>query len=1544
MADLSDAFSQAPAASTPFDGLGQEGQANPGSSLPQATVDRTARMSTLALAPAQELINNYQKLTQAYSNEISQSGDDGVRTQAATKQVQDQVSSYGRLAASIGSTDPTGRLQRGIQAAVDQTVNEDINTRKEYALEQQAYENIQNLAASGDYTQAKVLSQQLLHGDPEEVIKDVNIKKAIIAREVERSSSEVSDQGWFRSVVDFVAGTVGDFTLQGSLNNNGNVDIDKSMTHWFDWIVSGERQNAEAQGLWAKNPGEFAKALREQVIPRIDQHTSRFGYANHSAALNVLTDLQNAPDPWATNVRDLTNVAMGPLSLLPVSKAVSLPVMMVRAAARKEAANMIADTALIAIREGTTAAEKATGVTVDEVVDHTLPTAVNPVKATQTVPLTGDALDAFDRGKKLLDELPAIRQSGRMTQQEFSQAVVKEQEAIQKEIGRPLKNFDTQPVQLTDGSITYQHVMDIGKKKGGGFSSDAVAKDYAVANGWDDAEIVQDESGQSFVRIKKNMAENGFLTTQLNPGLAKTGLLGRFTLGARQAGDDILQMFDRASANARNKTIKILKDKYGPVIEAVNGPEKDLLANVIAKGNNESTWWSNDEIDELFSRQGATQPPSQKVFDAYQAHRDLNDIEFAMRNDVEWKRDATRGFSTVSLKNSALTVDRENALVNRSPKLRPTGRVYDASTGIHYNTKSNALTEDRFNQMVNDGYVTVALKKEKVIADGTTVKQILVKKSELAEETLRRDQMPYRAGGHRMYSDKYFAKQTDFGIQPDTGERFLKNPNTFITGTKAEVQRWTKVMETARQYVASAGLKKVDMGLLDGILGKLGHWDAEDFIKNIQDGKMNLKHPIEAMFDRELPTEYSHTKAALDFVDPEETGFTGWMRTQGRMYYSGRGEGLTDWQGELAKTVDPFETVNRAMTNIANLTSFSDYKLTAVERWVNTYRDFLDFPKDASDLTVFAEGKYRSTVDKQPMGAGLRIKQQMEAQRDIIRRNLGWQTELDRYANRYTQNLTDFIMGGDPTSLRHDLGRIVTNWWEAKNPLNALRGIAFDLKMGLFNVAQFPLQIQTMLATLALSPEHAPGAFANLLPMRTYLTKAGSEEMLNTLVSRGMHKQLGLAPEEYKVMMRMGKQSGFFEFGGTHQMMNYYGPNTATTQFAKGYDAVRSAGRWFFNEGETWNRVTAWQVAFKDVIGSHVFPAEASPAAIAQQFEEFGRKIALKADDYSMNMMEQSSSVWQQGVLSIPTQFWAYNARMLEALTGKQFSTAQKMRLLVAQTFFYGAAGAPVVGVVSDLYNKHEGKAAPMDSVAGWFERGTFDEIAYHFTGADVNIGKRYGGGTWMTDMVGELLGMSPYGEKSFADVVGGATYSIMKDTYGTLATAIKHVVAESGAQDYPLSKDDWIKFAEEASTFSYAQKAYVGLQYHAFISTKGTLVAKDLPTADAFYFALGIQPGEQNDVAAASGYLKDRKQAILNATKWYTSKINEMSVEPDRRDEIAAQVNAYSRTLPNDIRFEALRKSRRTMPDSIVHSLGLQMERDKAQREMMNKVNGQSN
>lgn len=1021
--------------------------------------------------------------------------------------------------------------------------------------------------------------------------------------------------------------------------------------------------------------------------------------------------------------------------------------------------------------------------------------------------------------------------------------------------------------------------------------------------------VVRDESGQYSFRMSKDVSETGFHTEVLSP--QATGFLSRVLLSARAVGDRLLANFGQAGGNTRAKLLKTFATDYSKVFSSLSKGERNALGQVLARGEQNAEWYNPDQLEYLYDR-AFKRPPTTKELTAYNAARNLNDIEYLLRNDEVYKQKVVSGFESVTFDNASATGSKVNARVVEDWQTLPTDRIYNITDGVSYSKVNPMLTEENL-RLKGEGYVLVHLDQEMTMADGTTTKAVLAKKTDLKVEPLQREQIGYRAGGHRIYNGKYFAKQARIGVQPD-GEKFLTNPGTFIVGnTKAEVQFWVDQMNAARlAYKSGAPTHVLDELLPANVSG-------EEFATGMMNGTFSEDVPFHNMFDREVLPEYVNTQGYADLRNADETNIEAYLRTTGRMFYGHKGSVLRDWQGELAPTLDPFQTINRALMNVANLSSFSDYKITAAERWHKTFGGYLN-QTGLSPMSAVRDGTFGLNVPEA-------IRQSGEAQRDIIKRTLGWKTEFDRQQEIYTRRFAEWVAGDDPYSLRNKVTSSISNWFDNHHPVQALRGLAFDLKLGLFNVAQFPLQIGTLVAATTMSPKYGFQGMVGLFPMRAYLTKSGTEHMLDTLIERGVHKSVGMEAAEYKQFMKQAKDSGFFDIGGTHQLVAEGGPNAAVGAF-KHIDNFRHATRFWFNEGEVWNRSVAWRIAWGET--REKFPQLAVDSA------DFQRELAGKAEEFAFSMSEQSSAAWQKGITSIPTQFWAYNARMLEAMLGKTFTNEQKARLVIGQTLLYGSAGIPLAPLVSDKLKAKKGESPPINSAFAIVDRGMLDQVIYHMTGQDLLVSKRYGTGAFVSDTIKDLFGMSAFGEKSTAEMVAGATGSIAKDGFETILDIIKYASAESGGDHKPLTEDAVLRFAKNISTVSNVQKAYMVHKYGTLISNKGTTMAANLPSQTAFAVALGIAPGATDDVTAAMNYLKNDKEAVEELTKDINNYRTRMVNEPANREDLMEEINLRMKLAPPDVRIQAIRKAQTRMQPSLLDGIKLQVEKDRVRAEAL--------
>ncbi len=1537
-----------------------------GVSSAQPYKDKTALIAGMALSPSAgpDITSIIQKNTEIARKTIETMGDASLRLKAAGQQQVREMNSYSELISQNNKTDPS--LAMGAIAASQQSLTIDLERRATYALESEAINRIQDMAASGDATQARLLLNNMEHGDANQVIRDINTKQLILERELNKFTDAV-DGDWLGAVANFILSTA---PIYQSGAESGNVDIPKGLKGFGDWFWSGRRMINESDALWSIPVHEFSDYVSQTLLPNIKKHSTFLGFEDKVKELSILSQLNRpqgiiAHNAWGT----VANLGfLGPAEL---KGAVSIPGVMIRNGARKGAVGRVRQAALDIMTNGVDAAVKNTGLQPQEVVDHMLPGAVNPAtvytptrgimgtygpetrglggvmstygpgeaaakaagpldgvmgtygpnvpkgeSVTKVVPtqgvvsavsLAGDVTTELEKTQFAIEEFTKLTQLGRMTDAETQAAVdatINKINTIHSQL--EVKDVTPSEVSLSDSTTVHKVEFTLGS-----FETEEQAADYAASIGRRDSNIIRDDSGIYSIRTEVPVTETGAYTDLLNP--KATGFLARFVLNSRLIGDSLLGNMAQSAGNTRAKLLRVLAKDYAKVFSTLPGYQREATGQVLAAGENLGKWFTRDQREALYERMWK-RPPTAAEHEAYEAAVTLNNIEYWLRNDEVFKIKFIQGYETVSFDLGIGSLDRGNARVVADWDINPGERVFNLETQVHY-SKANPITDTVKADLREQGYVMLTLDQPLQLADGTTVKAVLAKPNKIKIESLRRDQLGYRQGGHRIYEGKYFGKQARIGSQPD-GEKFFKNPNTYIVGqTKAEVDYWVNRMEQARL----AFLNGATASELNDILP--AYIRGEEFIANMESGVFEKDHPFRTMYDREEMPEYHQSTGWTDMRDIEESNVESYLRTNGRLYYSGKGETLRDWQGSQAPTFDPFKTINQSLMNVANLSSMSDYKISAAERWQNTFGTYLSH-KPTSPMDALRNGVMDPKTPEF-------IRQQAEAQRDVIKRTLGWRTEYDRQKEIYGRRFAEWVGGDDPYSIRDKATAAISTWWNNNNPVQALRGAAFDLKLGLFNVAQLPLQIGTLVAATTLNPKYGFQGMVGLVPLRTFLTKSGTDKMLDTFIERGAHTAAGFDDAtEYKLFMNSAKQSGFFDVGGTHLLINDYGPNAAAGILSS-EGAIRQAGRFWFNEGEVWNRAVAWRIAWGEV----------KDKGLTVGSKDFQREVAGRAEDYAFGMSEQSAAYWQKGLLSIPTQFWAYNARMLEAMLGKTFTPQQRARLIIGQTLMFGSAGIPMAPYISEQIKKHNGEAPSLDSVYGFMDRGLLDEVIYHATGADIQVSARYGTGSFWTDTIKDMFGSSAFGEKSFMDVAGGATWSIGKAGFETLIDVAKYAAAESGAEDIPLTENALMRLASNISLVSNLHKAYLVHQYGTLMTNKGTTIASGIPSQSAWAVALGMQPGEVDQVSAMMGYLQDNKEAVEEVTKVITNYRARMINEPQNRADIYEEMNAYIRLQKPDIKIQAMKKAQGRFNPSILNGITTAVQRDRVRAETLNQM-----
>ena len=1048
-------------------------------------------------------------------------------------------------------------------------------------------------------------------------------------------------------------------------------------------------------------------------------------------------------------------------------------------------------------------------------------------------------------------------------------------------------------------------------------------------------DVLQDTSGQFFPRLKMYMRETGFYTNDINP--PKQHFMARWFGTPFTTSDARLAAKGTQAGQIQQQWMRELKD-LNKTVTKLNPTDRTYLREVVQKGVNESRWLSPSEFDTIWER-ATGKLPNDKVKAAYFNYRTANDLDFEMRNANSLAELATRGVEKVRFNALGKDVD-ALGIVEHDLKV-PDEPMLDTSTGVTH--KVGDITEARLKELEGEGHFIVTTEDPIKMKDGNHYRKFLVNKSELEANQLPEYVLPYSEGGHRVYADKFFVKQARY-METADGIKRLEKPQVFVTGaTKADVAKWAEAMENARLAVRDGK----DAAFLDENIfkGQRGLPTGEDFMKGLEDGTWNTDLPFEALFDRELPTEYA--KSGGKFAD--ESGANGFYRTNGQLYYSAKGDALRNVSGDLAPTIDPFKMQNQALFNVARLSSFDDFKTSAVHRWVNTYSPFLEYRNGSSPAEIFNS----AAVSR---GANRDLVHQIEGQREAIKRMLNFRGQFDMEKENALRRLHEWMVGDTDNELRKWISKAPL-WVLDHNPVNMLRGLTFDMKLGMFNPGQLFVQISTAFSAMAMSPSAGMKGFMTIAPMiayRTALKNGIGDNVLDLLAKRGFAKLSGFSSEqEFKNYMKFLDKSGIFAFGDSHLLVNTSHPAAAYSFLSK-QDAVRTAGRFFFNRAEDANRLVAARIAYDEAVKKF-------GSANFKNFE-FNEFFRARTENYSFNMSQTSAAAWQKGILSIPTQFWAYNWRMMEALVGKQFTTAQKARLLTAQIFMSGSAGVPAAGLVVDYINSRTGsaprlsanpndpKGAPSVGEQAWaiVQRGMVDELIYLTTGADVQVGQRLGTGDFFQQTAEKLMGYSEYGEKTTpADMLGGATYSVFGEALGSAFSMVQHwAAAETGGEDgFQMASSDFdTMFKQISSINNIAFKAYFAKQYGIYTSQKGKVLIDGLPKADAAFFALGFAPGELRDRSAIMEWRKKKQENVQDAADFINARWQESVREPDKFNQNARIVSQFVNMLPVEDRVDVLRRAHLSRDPSDYSRLLRIRQSTQSQDEAIQQINEQFN
>lgn len=837
-------------------------------------------------------------------------------------------------------------------------------------------------------------------------------------------------------------------------------------------------------------------------------------------------------------------------------------------------------------------------------------------------------------------------------------------------------------------------------------------------------------------------------------------------------------------------------------------------------------------------------------------------------------------------------------------------------TGRHFRMKDAQKFGPLYNRMTKEGgykYIQVFAPDNADLRNGLGTSQpinFVAVKNHSKGPLVMSEQVNYNPGGHRSYAASRYLKQPKFARDSLGREVYTGDTTLLAVSNDAKGMKELKLFEKARVGLKEKNLAAVNEAIQEGLpytvndlvkmFGKGGSLSLDRPIVLAQDGK-NAAHPTSKLLSGKRLQEETG-----DYVDMSNNPYNLEAQLNGE-YLAGRDGPLYSIKEGTqenpvaslveASLIDPLQTANEAMSRLVRDRFFNDFKATRAESFVREFGDMLYIggrPVSPSELAsnpgyFLANAELRGSFGDKRYEAAWTI---LQNTKNLI----GQPSILDRSFQLLQSKLADSVYNrfGEGTLLD-----LATNSSIAveKSVVGKMRAVAFHMKLGMFNVTQVALQAQTGAAITARSPKYGmQGTMAGSWMMRLPLVP--EDKYITHFAKNAAKITPGWTEEMFTESYKTLRSTGFDIVGGDTSFKNLTSdPKVVQGKVSKFLDSATI----FFTGTEKWVRLASWNTAYSEYLGKGLGKA-------GKLSNDDVQNILVRAQSLTMDMTRDSHAFWQEGTASIATQFWGYQARMFDLLTGSRISTAEKSRLIAFNAMAYGVpiGVTPLLPVWpwEDELRTHlkEGGVNTDEGLVGLMMNGMIASTVSGITGEQYDIG-----GRWGPDAIRLLYDLSNTkdgvdGIDSIAGIMTGASGNILYDVITDGWPVVREVGYWMGTGDFRdrVMTSDLNKLLKNVSTYNNTEKGWMAYQYGLQLNKEGKVIANGVePWEGVFHALTGLQKQEIADSFLHYQSASERQELETKITKdakrWIRMYLYAMQ-EGDT--EAAKQYSGYVRSL----------------------------------------------
>lgn len=961
--------------------------------------------------------------------------------------------------------------------------------------------------------------------------------------------------------------------------------------------------------------------------------------------------------------------------------------------------------------------------------------------------------------------------------------------------------------------------------------------------------------------------------------------------------------------------------------------------------------------------------PSVDEIDAYFKMVQVNDFDWIMRNLNIYK-----GKSRLGVENFELP------LAGAKSKVPPTveGRVFDLDRMFNIKDDAGILIWDdtaqrapyylRKNQMTQaDRQALAALMEE----EGATLIQV----SNFGEDAIRRyplvtenlpegtinyvvarkvkssplslRQIPYQPGGHVNLASRYYVSQpimTGYTVRGARVEVYHGDRNALAFETRQEAQEYARRMDQARILLRDGNMEGLDQFLRNNLPYHTDRF-VEMFGPNGLDVNQSfMARTTGATLDQEYKLGQNATARGVTFENRAVSPHHVLNDDVNLRYAMERGESINTidpdaGRGVLrpARQLDPYTTMERAAANVARGRYLDDLKIKSSERFTREFGAVLE--GDAEELQRF------------PMDTLVNARFNMNhPNKELLARAKNYRRavlEFMQYSSPSQQVVEGIVRRTAESVLNRGVGnrQAVLNVWDAletRDPVSFFRSAAFFIHMGFFNIRQLLMQGQGVVHTAAIEGMSRASRGATMGSLMRPLMLRGDSAVLDHAAQMA-NKVTGINPDHFRESYMALQRSGFQNVGG--EVTGYEHVLAPRITPVAPFGKVMENGLMFYRAGERANRLTAWNAAY-------LRWRETNP--LAKFTPQAQREVLERADLLTVNMTRASNASWNQGPISVPTQFMSFHTRLMDQMLGRRLTVPEKARILATYSALYGVP-AGVAGTTLGTFwpvNEQARQTAiqmgydPEDNA---FSQAFFNGIPQatisYLSDGEVNpaISSSFGPGglSFFKDLLFNPRDKTPVqlaaGPGGQAIVEGLSTaLKLAKQGYLTSEPALLAMIGVASDDDtiLPLTKHDFLPFIQTISTADQAVAGYLAYNTGAYFAKNNIDIVDDgydNPWNAFFSGVLGVDPQPVVDYWAKVNVSKTideaQKSARQEAEKYIRLATNDQISSEERigyynRAKAALIAGGFTETQKMNIMSKTMTRAMRTSMDRIDEEL----------------------